>query len=219
MHFFITEHELQPAVPCFGRTDCVDSLTLSRVVYNTSTTSCGVQDPFNDFEVPDVNNDFRATLQVEFKTNRKIEDCGVNIEVTCVSPNFFFSPECTSPDMFPQEELTTTEAATETMAITQTVPPTRRTTVSPPRYPKKVTPPTAVTKTKQTVTGQNEPTTVTLPTKTIPTAQTVSKQISQDVPTTDSRPTHYETASPTYKHNYKRSKPYFTVSSKSSCTS
>jgi len=104
-------------VPCFGRTDCVDSLTLSRVVYNTSTTSCGVQDPFDDFEVPDVNNDFRATLQVEFKTNRKIEDCGVNIEVTCVSPNFFFSPECTSPDMFPQEELTTTEAATETMAI------------------------------------------------------------------------------------------------------
>jgi len=172
-----------------------------------------VQDPFDDFEVPDVNNDFRATLQVEFKTNRKIEDCGVNIEVTCVSPNFFFSPECTSPDMFPQEELTTTEAATETMAITQTVPPTRRTTVSPPRYSKKVTPPTAVTRpTKQTLTSQDEPTTVTLPTKTIST----DKPISLNVPT---RPTHYETASPTYKHNYKRSKPYSTVSSKSSCTS
>ena len=67
----------------------MDSLTLD--CYGTQVTTCGTQPSRMDFKM------LPPQLTAKFKTNRKIQDCGFNIMVTCVDSSAYFQPGCSSP--------------------------------------------------------------------------------------------------------------------------
>ena len=92
LSFTLDRHNLEPPVVCTDTARCVDSLTMYRPIYGNGSVSitCGAVEGFIGFEL--------SSLLVEFKTNRKIEDCGFRIFVTCTDQELSFSQGCTTPN-------------------------------------------------------------------------------------------------------------------------
>ena len=109
LYFVILNHDIEPKRVCSdGVSRCVDSLT--RDCYGTQITTCGPMDQIEtcgrdippeltvlaDAKMGESGNP--AQLDVTFKTNRKIGDCGFNIFVLCGKiGNFNPPPDCTNP--------------------------------------------------------------------------------------------------------------------------